>query len=186
MATVWQGFNLFPWRTVADNVAFGLEVAGIARQERIERTRRCLSQVDMAGFEAKHPRQLSGGMRQRVGLARALVMEPDVLLLDEPFGALDAQTRLVLQEQLARLVEKSGTTAVLVTHSIEEAILLADTILVMTARPGRIAAEINVALPRPRSLSTTHLTAYSSLFDRIYGLLRDEVVKAMAIETESA
>jgi NitT/TauT family transport system ATP-binding protein len=186
MATVWQGFNLFPWRTVADNVAFGLEVAGIARQERIERTRRCLSQVDMAGFEVKHPRQLSGGMRQRVGLARALVMEPDVLLLDEPFGALDAQTRLVLQEQLARLVEKSGTTAVLVTHSIEEAILLADTILVMTARPGRIAAEINVALPRPRSLSTTHLTGYLSLFDQIYGLLRDEVVKAMAIETESA
>jgi NitT/TauT family transport system ATP-binding protein len=186
MATVWQGFNLFPWRTVADNVAFGLEVAGIARQERIERTRRCLCQVDMAGFEVKHPRQLSGGMRQRVGLARALVMEPDVLLLDEPFGALDAQTRLVLQEQLARLVEKSGTTAVLVTHSIEEAILLADTILVMTARPGRIAAEINVALPRPRSLSTTHLSAYSSLFDQIYRLLRDEVVKAMAIETESA
>ena len=185
MATVWQGFNLFPWRTVADNVAFGLEVAGIARQERIERTRRCLAQVDMAGFEAKHPRQLSGGMRQRVGLARALVMEPDVLLLDEPFGALDAQTRLVLQEQLARLVEKSGTTAVLVTHSIEEAILLADTILVMTARPGRIAAEIGVALPRPRSLSTTHLSGYSSLFDQIYGLLRDEVVKAMAIETES-
>jgi NitT/TauT family transport system ATP-binding protein len=113
-------------------------------------------------------------------------MEPDVLLLDEPFGALDAQTRLVLQEQLARLVEKSGTTAVLVTHSIEEAILLADTIVVMTARPGRIAAEISVALPRPRSLSTTHLSDYSSLFDQIYRLLRDEVVKAMAIETESA
>jgi NitT/TauT family transport system ATP-binding protein len=113
-------------------------------------------------------------------------MEPDVLLLDEPFGALDAQTRLVLQEQLARLVEKSGTTAVLVTHSIEEAILLADTIVVMTARPGRIAAEISVALPRPRSHSTTHMSDYSSLFDQIYRLLRDEVVKAMAIETESA
>jgi NitT/TauT family transport system ATP-binding protein len=186
MATVWQTFNLFPWRTVADNVAFGLEVAGITRKERIERTRRCLAQVDMVGFEAKHPRQLSGGMRQRVGLARALVMEPDVLLLDEPFGALDAQTRLVLQEQLARLVETSGTTAVLVSHSIEEAILLADTIVVMTARPGRIAAEISVALPRPRSLSTTHLSGYSTLFDQIYRLLRDEVVKAMTIETEMA
>jgi NitT/TauT family transport system ATP-binding protein len=125
-------------------------------------------------------------MRQRVGLARALVMEPEVLLLDEPFGALDAQTRLVLQEQLARLVEKSGTTAVLVTHSIEEAILLADTILVMTARPGRIAAEIRVDLPRPRTMATTHLSGYSSLFGQIYGLLRDEVVKAMATEMESA
>jgi NitT/TauT family transport system ATP-binding protein len=154
--------------------------------ERVERSRRSLMQVDLAGFENKYPRQLSGGMRQRVGLARALVMEPEVLLLDEPFGALDAQTRLILQEQLARLVEKSGTTAVLVTHSIEEAILLADTILVMTARPGRIAAEIRVELPRPRSMTTTRLSGYSSLFDQIYGLLRDEVVKAMTIETESA
>lgn len=186
MATVWQNFNLFPWRTVVENVGFGLEVGGMQRSERVERSRRSLTQVDLAGFENKYPRQLSGGMRQRVGLARALVMEPEVLLLDEPFGALDAQTRLILQEQLARLVEKSGTTAVLVTHSIEEAILLADTILVMTARPGRIAAEIRVELPRPRSMTTTHLSGYSSLFDQIYGLLRDEVVKAMTIETESA
>jgi NitT/TauT family transport system ATP-binding protein len=113
-------------------------------------------------------------------------MEPDILLLDEPFGALDAQTRLVLQEQLARLVENTGTTALLVTHSIEEAILLADTVLVMTARPGRIAAEIPVNLSRPRSMATTHAIGYSSLFDQIYSLLRDEVVKAMATETESA
>lgn len=186
MATVWQTFNLFPWRTVSENVGFGLEVRGMTRNERAERAHRSLAKVDLAGFEGKYPRQLSGGMRQRVGLARALVMEPEVLLLDEPFGALDAQTRLVLQEQLARLVERSGTTAVLVTHSIEEAILLADTIFVMTARPGRIAAEIRVDLPRPRSMATTHLSGYSSLFDQIYGLLRDEVVKAMAIETESA
>jgi NitT/TauT family transport system ATP-binding protein len=125
-------------------------------------------------------------MRQRVGIARALVMEPEVLLLDEPFGALDAQTRLVLQEQLAALVDISGTTAILVTHSIEEAILLADTILVMTARPGRIAAEIEVELPRPRSLATTHETDYGRLFDQIYGLLRDEVLRAMTHEAESA
>jgi len=186
MATVWQGFNLFPWRTVVDNVGFGLEVAGVSRETRIERARRSLAEVDLTGFENKYPRQLSGGMRQRVGLARALVMQPDVLLLDEPFGALDAQTRLVLQEQLARLVETSGTTAILVTHSIEEAILLADTILVMTARPGRIAGEIRVDLPRPRSMATTHLPGYSGLFDQIYGLLRDEVVKAMVVEAESA
>jgi len=182
MATVWQGFNLFPWRTVGENVAFGLELGGMNRSERAERTRRSLALVDLKGFEDKYPRQLSGGMRQRVGIARALVMEPEVLLLDEPFGALDAQTRLVLQEQLSRLVETSGTTAILVTHSIEESILLADTIVVMTARPGRIAAEIAVDLPRPRSLATTHTAAFSSLFDQIYGLLRDEVVKAMATE----
>jgi NitT/TauT family transport system ATP-binding protein len=186
MATVWQGFNLFPWRTVADNVGFGLELRGMSRQERSGRVRRGLMLVDLAGFDGKYPRQLSGGMRQRVGLARALVMEPDVLLLDEPFGALDAQTRLVLQEQLARLVETTGTTAILVTHSIEEAILLADTILVMTARPGRIAAKIAVDLPRPRTMASTHTPVYSALFDQIYGLLRDEVLKAMATEMENA
>lgn len=186
MATVWQSFNLFPWRTVADNVGFGLELRGMRGQERSERVRRALTLVDLAGFDDKYPRQLSGGMRQRVGLARALVMEPDVLLLDEPFGALDAQTRLVLQEQLARLVERTGTTAILVTHSIEEAILLADTILVMTARPGRIAATIGVDLPRPRTMASTHTAVYSMLFDQIYGLLRDEVLKAMTTETENA
>jgi NitT/TauT family transport system ATP-binding protein len=186
MATVWQAFNLFPWRTVLDNVAFGLELAGMPLAERQSRARKALAKVDLLGFEAKYPRQLSGGMRQRVGLARALVMEPDVLLLDEPFGALDAQTRLVLQEQLAKLVETSGTTAILVTHSIEEAILLADVVFVMTARPGRIIEQIAVNLPRPRTLATTHEPAFGALFDRIYGLLRDEVLRSMASETGSA
>jgi NitT/TauT family transport system ATP-binding protein len=183
MSTVWQAFNLFPWLTVMENVGFGLKLAGVPQAERVARARKAIAAVDLSGFEDKYPRQLSGGMRQRVGLARALVMEPDVLLLDEPFGSLDAQTRLVLQEQLARLVERSGTTAILVTHSIEEALLLADTILVMTARPGRIAAEIVVGLPRPRSLATTHDPAYGILFDRIYGLLRDEVMQAMIHES---
>jgi len=182
MSTVWQAFNLFPWLNVVENVEFGLRLAGMSAAERRARARKALAAVDLTGFDDKYPRQLSGGMRQRVGIARALVMEPEVLLLDEPFGALDAQTRLVLQEQLAALVEKSGTTAILVTHSIEEAILLADTIYVMTARPGRIAAEIDVDLPRPRSHATTHDPAYGALFDRIYGLLRDEVMRAMVGE----
>ena len=179
MATVWQAFNLFPWLTVTENVAFGLDLAGVPRADRDARASRAITAVDLTGFEDHYPRQLSGGMRQRVGLARALVMEPEVLLLDEPFGALDAQTRLVLQEQLAQLVETSGTTAILVTHSIEEAILLADTIVVMTARPGRVAARIDVNLPRPRSVATTRDPGFATLFDRIYGLLRDEVMRAM-------
>ncbi len=183
MSIVWQEFNLFPWLTVMENVTFGLELRGVPRAERDARAHKAISAVDLSGFESKYPRQLSGGMKQRVGIARALVMEPDVLLLDEPFGALDAQTRLVLQEQLASLVETSGTTAILVTHSIDEALLLADTIIVMTARPGRIAEEIDVALPRPRSMATTHDPNYAVLFDRIYGLLRDEVMRAMVIES---
>jgi NitT/TauT family transport system ATP-binding protein len=185
MSTVWQAFNLFPWLSVIENVAFGLKLAGVPLAERKARARKALAAVDLTGFEDRFPRQLSGGMRQRVGLARALVMEPEVLLLDEPFGALDAQTRLVLQEQLVRLVETSGTTAILVTHSIEEAILLADTVIVMTARPGRFAAEIEIGLPRPRTLATTHDPNYSVLFDRIYGLLRDEVMRAMMIDSGS-
>jgi NitT/TauT family transport system ATP-binding protein len=186
MATVWQSFNLFPWRTVIENVGFGLQVGGMTASERRERAMRALSRVDLSGFEDKYPKQLSGGMRQRLGLARALVMDPEVLLLDEPFGALDAQTRLVLQEQLAQLVERSGTTAILVTHSIEEAILLADTVIVMTARPGRIAAEIQIGFPRPRSLATTRLSGYADVFDRIYRLLRDEVLKTMISEAGAA
>jgi NitT/TauT family transport system ATP-binding protein len=183
MSTVWQAFNLFPWLTVLENIAFGLELRGVGKREREELARKAIAAVDLGGFESKYPRQLSGGMRQRVGLARALVMKPDILLLDEPFGALDAQTRLVLQEQLARLVEQSGTTAILVTHSIEEAILLADNIIVMSARPGRVVADFVVELPRPRSLGTTRDPRYSQLFDRIYGLLRDEVMRAIVTES---
>ncbi|MCX7197892.1 MAG: ABC transporter ATP-binding protein [Proteobacteria bacterium] len=185
MATVWQSFNLFPWRTVEDNVAFGLEMAGMPAIERRARAREALRLVDLAGFERKYPGQLSGGMRQRVGMARALVMDPDVLLLDEPFGALDAQTRLVLQEQLAAMVERTGKTVLLITHSIEEAVLLADTVYVLTARPGRVAAEVRIDLPKPRSVASTHDPRYAGYFEQIYGLLKSEVLRSMHGEAEA-
>ncbi len=185
MATVWQSFNLFPWRTVEDNVAFGLEMAGMPPTERRARAQEALRLVDLAGFERKYPSQLSGGMRQRVGMARALVMDPDVLLLDEPFGALDAQTRLVLQEQLAAMVERTGKTVLLITHSIEEAVLLADTVYVLTARPGRVAAEVRIDLPKPRSVASTHDPRYAGYFERIYGLLKSEVLRSMHGESET-
>jgi NitT/TauT family transport system ATP-binding protein len=181
MATVWQGFNLLPWRTVLDNVALGLELKGVARKLRNEAARQALAAVDLSRFEDKYPRQLSGGMRQRVGLARALVRDPDVLLLDEPFGALDAQTRLLQQEQLAGLIETTHKTAILVTHSLEEAILLGDRILVMTARPGRIALELEVALERPRRMEMAHTASFGEIFDAIYGRLKSEVERSMAL-----
>jgi NitT/TauT family transport system ATP-binding protein len=148
---VWQNLNLFPWRTVIDNVAFGLEMRGIARQERHERARELIASVGLRGFERHRPSQLSGGMRQRVALARALVMERPILLMDEPFAALDAQTKIVMQEELIRIYERSKKTILFVTHAIEEAILLGDEILVMTARPGRIKDVLRVDLPRPRT-----------------------------------
>jgi len=181
MATVWQGFNLLPWRTVLGNVTLGLELKGTSRKLCHEAARRALAAVDLSGFEDKYPRQLSGGMRQRVGLARALVQDPDVLLLDEPFGALDAQTRLLLQEQLAGLVETTRKTVILVTHSIEEAILLGDRVLVMTARPGRIALELAVTLERPRRMELTHTPAFGEIFDAIYGRLKSEVERSMVL-----
>ena len=180
MATVWQSFNLFPWLSVLDNVAFGLSVAGVGRAERHAAAREALAAVDLRGFEDKYPRQLSGGMRQRVGIARALVMKPDILLLDEPFGALDAQTRLVLQEQVAGIVAATGCTVVLVTHSIEEAIMLGDTVFVMSSRPGRIVRALDVPLAKPRTLADMKAPVAVALFEEIYELLKDEVVRAMA------
>jgi NitT/TauT family transport system ATP-binding protein len=179
MATVWQSFNLLPWRTVKDNVAFGLELQGVPAEERRVKAAEAIKAVELAGFEDHYPGQLSGGMKQRVGLARGLVMSPDILFLDEPFGALDAQTRLYLQEQLSTLVEKSAKTVILITHSIEEAIFLGDHVVVMTARPGRVAATLEVDLPRPRGLDVQKQPRFGELFTEIYELLRDEVRKSM-------
>jgi NitT/TauT family transport system ATP-binding protein len=154
VAMVFQHFGLLPWKTVYDNAAFGLKVAGVARAEVRDRVAHYLNLVGLNGFEQHYPYQLSGGMQQRVGLVRALAMNPSVLLMDEPFAALDAQTREVLQEELLALMERAGErkTMVFITHSIDEAIILGDRIAVMTARPGRIKEVLDMPFGRPREV----------------------------------
>jgi NitT/TauT family transport system ATP-binding protein len=149
-AMVFQEHVLMPWRTALRNVAFGLETAGVPSKLRKERAMELIQLVGLEGFENTHPHQLSGGMRQRVGLARALAVNPSILLMDEPFGSVDAQTREQMQDELLRIWEQEKKTVIFVTHSIEEAIYLSDRIAIMTCRPGHIKEVINVNLPRPR------------------------------------
>jgi len=149
---VFQEPRLLPWRTVADNVAFPLELAGVGEAERLERALQTIELTGLGGFEGAYPEELSGGMAQRAAIARALVSEPQVLLLDEPFSALDALTRERLDVELLALWERTHTTIVVVTHSISEAVFLGDRVLVMSARPGRFIADIRVDAPRPRRL----------------------------------
>ncbi len=147
---VFQQFGLLPWRTVVNNVEFGLEIDGMPRDERRTTAQKYLELVGLKGFEDYYPHQISGGMQQRVGIARALSKKPKILLMDEPFGAVDAQTREQLQEELLKIWAQTETTVVFVTHSIDEAIYLSDRVVVMQARPGRIKEEVAVDLPRPR------------------------------------
>jgi NitT/TauT family transport system ATP-binding protein len=147
---VFQQFGLLPWRTALGNVEFGLEIEGMPSDERQKIARRYLELVGLAGFENYYPHQISGGMQQRVGIARALSKEPDILLMDEPFGAVDAQTREQLQEELLKIWAKTDTTVLFVTHSIDESVYLSDRVIVMQSRPGRIKEEVLVDLPRPR------------------------------------
>ncbi|MCC6779998.1 MAG: ABC transporter ATP-binding protein [Hyphomicrobiales bacterium] len=181
---VWQSLNLFPWRNVIDNVAFGLEMRGVPKANRYQRARALIGSVGLQGFEAHLPGQLSGGMRQRVALARALIMERPILLMDEPFAALDAQTKIVMQEELLRIFDATHKTILFVTHAIDEAILLGDEVIVMTARPGRIKEVIPIGLPRPRSLEMINSKEFGALFDRAFHSIREEVTAAMRQQAE--
>lgn len=149
-AIVFQSFALMPWANVLDNVTFGLEMRGVAKAERVARAMDAIKLVGLDGFETKYPKELSGGMQQRVGLARALVVPAPILLMDEPFGALDQQTRRYMQEELLRIWQADRRTVIFVTHDMEEAILLGDKVVLMSARPGRIEEVIDVKFPRPR------------------------------------
>jgi NitT/TauT family transport system ATP-binding protein len=152
-AMVFQSFDLFPWRTALGNIAFGLEMRPIGAADKDRISRHYLELVGLKGFEKAYPHQLSGGMQQRVGIARALAVKPDILLMDEPFGALDVQTRDLLQEQMLRIIDAEAKTVVFVTHSIEEAIYLADRIVVLSARPAGIVMDVRVPFARPRDES---------------------------------
>jgi NitT/TauT family transport system ATP-binding protein len=181
-AMVFQEHALLPWRTVLDNVTFGLENRGVARAAREARAREMLALVGLTRFAGQYPHQLSGGMKQRVGIARALASDPEVLLMDEPLASLDAQTRAIMQEELLRIWASLGKTVVYVTHSLEEALLLGDRVVLLTARPGRVSQVFAVDLGRPRGLEVRASPAYGALLDKIWGQLREEVVRAMAEE----
>ena len=179
---VFQSDNLLPWRSVIANAMIGPEVAGNAGPVERKRTMELLKLVGLEGFENYYPRQLSGGMRQRVNLARALAIDPEVLLMDEPFSALDAQTREIMQTELLRIWEKGRKTVLFVTHQIDEAVFLSDRVLVFARRPGRLQEDINIALPRPRTLAIKRTTEFVALVDRIWRLIEDDVRAAALYE----
>ncbi|MFF7710648.1 ATP-binding cassette domain-containing protein [Pseudomonas sp. NPDC007930] len=172
---VFQGYALFPWRTVLDNIAVGLEIRGVPKKQRLERAREYLALVGLEGFGARYPHELSGGMRQRVAIARSLAYEPSVLLMDEPFAALDAQTRETLQGELLRIWDAHKKTIVFITHSLDEAIFLSDRVAVMTARPGKVKAILDIDLPRPRAAELRNTEAFVHLRQQAWEVLRDEV-----------
>jgi NitT/TauT family transport system ATP-binding protein len=180
-AMVFQDYALMPWRTVESNIRmpFEFQNLGLSKAEMDERVRRYIDLVDLTGFEKSFPYELSGGMKQRVGIARALVSEPDILLADEPFAAIDAMTREAMQSELERFVAKTGQTVIFITHSIDEAITLADRIAVISFRPGRIKEVVDVNLPRPRfDYDVKVHPEFGELYDRIWKLVKDEALQA--------
>jgi NitT/TauT family transport system ATP-binding protein len=175
---VFQQYSLFPWKTVRENVAFGPLLAGYGRSEATSTANTFLSMVGLGGFADRYPEELSGGMKQRVGIARALANYPSVLLMDEPFGALDAQTRVMMQENLLKIWAQFGNTVLFITHDVDEAIFLADRVLVMSASPGRIIADISVDLERPRNVEIATEAAFIAIKKRCIDAIRAETLKA--------
>jgi len=176
---VFQSYTLFPWLNVRDNVEFGLRIGGLEAAKRRHISDHFIKEVGLEGFESAYPKQLSGGMMQRVALARALANDPEILLMDEPFGALDSQTRSLMQELLLQIWENSQKTVLFITHDIDEAILLGDRVHVMTARPGRIKERVEIDLARPRHVDLLTSPEFITLKRRIMGLIHDEAVRAM-------
>ena len=180
LAFVFQESALFPWNTVFENIVLGMTFQGVAKAQRRNRARRALEAVGLVDFAEHYPGQLSGGMRQRAALARALSLETDILLMDEPFGALDEQTRMVLGEDLSVLLSRTRKTIVFVTHSLGEAVFLADRVAVFSARPGTVKEIIAIDEPHPRKPSFMTAPKFHALRDRLYGLLHDEIRKAIS------
>jgi NitT/TauT family transport system ATP-binding protein len=176
---VFQEVGLFPWRTVRENIGFGLEETVLSPEERQERVRYHIELVGLAGFENSYPHQLSGGMRQRAGIARTLAVQPDLLLMDEPFSALDAQTRTLMQEELLRIWEQHRLSTLYVTHNIQEAVYLADRVVVLSRRPGRINSILSIELPRRGRDGATHLARFNSYCDHIWNLIRKDAEEAL-------
>ncbi|MFZ0055255.1 MAG: ABC transporter ATP-binding protein [Pseudolabrys sp.] len=183
---VFQEESTFPWRTVTDNVAFPLELVGMPKAKRVERARHFISLVGLDGFENRYPGELSGGMRQRVSLARTLASEPKILLMDEPFAALDEQTRLLLGDKVLQIQQQLKQTTLLITHNITEAVQMSDRILVMTYRPGKLKRVVEINLPRPRTSEIVGSEAFGRYVAQIWNDLREEANRGMRDEEQNA
>jgi NitT/TauT family transport system ATP-binding protein len=181
---VFQGYSLFPWLSVRRNIEFGLQIKGMAEAERRRISDELIAAMGLKGFADAYPKALSGGMKQRVAIARALANDPEVLLMDEPFGALDAQTRQIMQELLTGIWQRYRKTVLFVTHDIEEAVFLADTIHIMTSRPGRIRTVLPVSLPRPRTFETLASDEFSRIRREVIGIIHEESLRATQYELE--
>jgi NitT/TauT family transport system ATP-binding protein len=171
-----QQAQLLPWKTMIENVEFPLLLRGVGSTERRARAQEAIDKVDLSGFEAHYPYQLSGGMQKRVSIARMLVYKPDTILMDEPFGALDAQTRMVMQHDLQNMLAAEGASVLFVTHDITEAVMLSDSVIIMSRRPARILAEVQIDLPRPRDMFEPHMIpGFAEAYDRVWSMFRSEL-----------